>query len=285
MTRKPFLLAAVLALTCWFAGSPDSSASDFQSPRITSLGGAGHAGPLLNDSIYLNPSFAAFLPTYSLAASYLNYSGTGPGNPDNHGRNYSVSIHDGRSSLFQAGVAYTVRQDGTFLHVSGATSLFARTGLGLSGKFFFGNPKLLNGQDMTFSFTGVPSKVFQTALIVDNLLETKATLQRGMYREIVLGMKVNIMDILMIYADPHLAPNAPDRFGHEVGLEFVIMRDFFLRMGNFRNANNPQTSTRGNGWGAGLGWIAPKLSLDYGFGRLIGPVSVTTHVIGATIFF
>src|SRR4051812_23643954 len=68
-------------------------ASDFHSPRTAALGGAGHAGPLLNDGVYLNPSFASFLPSYSVSGNLLLFHGPdGPnGDPSYHGRNYNVS--------------------------------------------------------------------------------------------------------------------------------------------------------------------------------------------------
>src|SRR4051812_17667173 len=76
------------------------SASDFQSARTAALGGAGHAAPLLNDSIYLNPSFESFLPTYTGAANYFNHSAgavDAEGSHELHGRGWNASLHDGKN--------------------------------------------------------------------------------------------------------------------------------------------------------------------------------------------
>src|SRR5436305_13181621 len=102
-----FYFLYIFAICFITQSSISAFGSDFHSARTAALAGSGHAGPLLNDSVFLNPSYASFLPTYSLALQYLKFSGPSrPGESDYHGRNYSVSIQDGRNELFQAGVAY-----------------------------------------------------------------------------------------------------------------------------------------------------------------------------------
>ena len=58
------LLAWIAAAFTLLLGSAPGWAADFQSPRTAALGGAGHAAPMLNDAIYLNPSFVSFMPSY-----------------------------------------------------------------------------------------------------------------------------------------------------------------------------------------------------------------------------
>src|SRR5947209_4004303 len=86
--------------------------SDFQSARTAALGGAGHAGPMLNDAIYLNPSYASFLPTYAIGGNWVTFNGK-----DDHfkGRAANLTVQDGRNEYFQAGVGYTLREDGSFV--------------------------------------------------------------------------------------------------------------------------------------------------------------------------
>src|ERR1700733_5937950 len=112
-----------------------TEASDFHSPRIAALGGAGHAGPLLNDSIYLNPSYAAFLPTYAIAGNYgwANYNDS-----QLKFKNQNLSIQDGRSDMFEAGLAYTHRDDGMLIHLTAAKALIpSRLSVGVGGKAYF----------------------------------------------------------------------------------------------------------------------------------------------------
>ena len=107
----------------------------------------------------------------------------------------------------------------------------------------------------------------------------------GLYREFILGTKLNAMGIVLVYFDPHLTPNAPDSFGHEAGLEFPLGSDFFLRLGSFRNANVPAANIRGTGYAMGVGWVAPASSFDFGFQRMISPVLCNVYSFSITGFF
>lgn len=242
---------------------------------------------MLNDSIFLNPSYAAFLPTYSMSANYLTFDGPPPrGYQKYHGRNFNLAIQDGRTELFQAGVAYTQREDYTFIHVGAAKSLLKEWGIGLGGKFFFNNDRHTSGKDATFSTTVIVNPWLQTAFIVDNLFESTDSKAAGLYREYILGIKANVQGIVLLYFDPHLIPGRDgSEFGHQLGLEFVVMNDFFLRLGQFRNSKIPFETRYGRGYGFGLGWIGPRISLDYGLERAVEPMQATAHVFGFTVYF
>jgi hypothetical protein len=282
-----FIFAFPFSMLCEVA-----DASDFHSPRTDALGGAGHASPLLGDALYLNPSFSSFMKTHSFSANYLLFNGgttIGPGGPtDVYGHNLNVSVLDGTAeSMFQAGVGYTRRDDVSMLHLGASKSFFERLGVGIGTKFIF--PSDGSGSryvDATLSVSGLVATWFQTAFIVDNLFETLPGM--GFNREFVLGTKINAMSILLLYLDPHWAPNLPNgqaAWGFESGAEFPFFNELFLRIGAFQNSNIPYQAQRGNGYGAGVGWLAPKLSLDYGFSRVITPILCFSHNIGVTIYF
>lgn len=259
-------------------------AADYQSPRTASLGGAGHAGPLLNDAIYLNPSFTSFLPSYSASAGFLMYERD---DKSGKGRLYNVSVQDGRSPMFQAGAGYTLREDGSWINVGASRSLIKELGVGLGGKFFFNNTRLPSGQDLMLSFTGILIPEVQAALIIDNLLENNTSKTRNLYRTITLGMKANLKGMLLFYLDPHYVPNntVSDKYGYNAGIEIVAMSDLFLRAGVFRASSVPSIGTFGRGYGVGIGWIGPRMSLDYALQRTILPFSSGAHVFGGTIYF
>ncbi|MCM2279115.1 MAG: hypothetical protein NDJ89_13650 [Oligoflexia bacterium] len=266
-------------------------ASDFHSPRTAALGGAGHAGPILNDAIYLNPSYVSFLPSYSLAFNFQWFDGGGTlpsGESELHGRTWNLSIQDGRSELFQAGAAYTHRDNGNFIHVGASKAVVNRMGLGLGWKFF----RPLDGSragihDAIFSTTVLAASWLQVVGIVDNLFESEEGRRYGLYREFILGAKANVMGIALIYFDPHHTPNLPEgAWGHELGIEFTPYTDFFIRFGNFRNAALPHLDQlRGHGYGFGLGWISPRISFDYGLSRVLSGPAYTVHSAGATLYF
>jgi hypothetical protein len=260
-----------------------ASAADYFSPRIAALSGAGKAGPLLNDSILLNPSFTPFLPTHSIAASYFNYNGPNAF----RGRNYHVSIQDGRSEYFQAGASYTMREDASFVHVGASRTAVQRLGFGVSGKFFLLNGGRTSGQDITFSTTWIISNWLQAALVADNLLENANGKSMGMYREIALALKINVQGILLIYLDPHYTPSlsGTQKVGHAAGLEFVMFRDFFLRVGQSHNSLIPFESARGRTVSAGAGWVAPRISIDFGITRALEPRYANAFSMGTTLYF
>lgn len=284
-TSSAYLLVCFAVFGVYSAAS--SWASDFESPRTLALGGAGHAGPLLNDPIYLNPSFVSFNQSYAIGLSILKYS-----NDPYHGRNYNLSLQDGRTEAFQAGVGYTVREDASLVHVVASRQVIPTVlSAGVGAKMLFA-PNQKTARDITVSMGGAVTPWMQLALITDNLIQSDEGKAHGLYREIILGSKINVMGIVFAYIDPHLAPSVPggNSFGHEMGLEFTLMADLFLRLGTFRNSNVfYQSGLRGNGWGAGIGWVAPRISIDYALSRVNdsrgGLQQTTSHNFGATIFF
>lgn len=285
----------VILSVAFFSSVPHLAiASDFQSPRTAALGGAGHAGPMLNDAIYLNPSFASFLPAYSVGLNYGFF--TGADRPDGtvgdpHGHVINASLQDGRTELFQAGMAFTQTDDRRIFNFGASRAFVKKFGVGLGGKAIFpltNNASIIWDSILSVSF--VPFEWLQTSFIVDNLIESAGLRAMGLNREFILGTKFNAMGIVLIYFDPHLAPNAPDvpgsgTYGFEGGVEFPFFRDFFLRLGAFRNAYQQSLTGRGRGYSAGLGWIAPRISFDYGLSRVLEPVVATAHNFGITIYF
>jgi hypothetical protein len=256
-----------------------------------SLGGAGHAGPILTDSIYLNPSFGSFTPKYSIGVTYEWFNGEtlpGQSEPDYRGKVLNASIQDGRSELFQAGVGYTIRPDARFVHVGASKAIVMQFGVGLGGKFVFPSDSSQSQiRDLNLSMTGIPFGWAHATLFADNLLESADSRSRGMYREIVLGTKFNIRQILLLYIDPHWAPNAPEgtTWGYQAGAEAAAFSDVLFRGGVFHNAMIPFEGRRGDGYGFGGGWVAPRISFDYGFQVARSPVKATSHGIAMTIHF
>ncbi len=266
-------------------------ASDFQSPRTAALGGAGHAAPLLTDSIYLNPSFTSFLPAYLASVNYGVYKG-GDTNPDGtqtvHGHILNAAVQDGRNEMFQAGVGMTIREDAKYFNIGASKALFQKFGVGLGGKYII--PNSGNGvktQDFNASGTLAATNWATASFMVDNLVDSQGVQDQGLYREFILGTKFNIQNLMLIYLDPHYAPNAPgSHFGYENGVELTPFKDLFLRAGMFRASNIPELqNARGHGVGYGVGWVGPKLSLDYGLKRTLDPQVTNTHNVGVTFYY
>jgi hypothetical protein len=256
------------------------------------LGGAGHANPILSDAIYMNPSFISFMQTHSLSLNYLSYgNGTiqGPAGPTEfYGHNLNLSVMDGSpDSLFQAGFGYTRKEDVSTISVSASKGFLQSFGVGLGTKFiFFNNSSGRRVIDGILSLSGILASWLQTSLIVDNLFEN--AVDQNLFRDYIIGTRWNVTGILSIYLDPHWTPSLPagqDPFGYEAGIEFPFFSDFFLRIGSFKNSYVSYQSRRGDGYGIGAGWLAPKISMDYAYARVLHPLPSDTHQFGVTIYF
>jgi hypothetical protein len=280
-----FQLVAVFSVVTWMSfGSIVAQAADFHSPRAAALSGAGRASPLLNDAIYFNPSFIGFLPSYSLAANFTRFT---TDTVQTKGRNYNVSVQDGKSELFSAGAAYTLREDGSIAHVGLGKALDPRFGLGVGAKYFFNNTRLQSGADFNASSTIIFDQMLQMALVVDNIAEGPSSKQRANYREFAAGLKGNFDQMILVYFDPQYTPNRPTgkKLGFSAAAEIVVASDLFLRGGLHRDVKQPWINTPAQGFGLGVGWLAPKIALDYGYTRNSKPFVSSAHQFGMTVYF
>ncbi len=272
----------VFALFTLLAGT--AHATDYYSPRTAALGGAGKAGPLGTDSIYLAPAMTSFLKGYSGSVSYFGYDG--PNDSEPHGRVFHMSAHDGSNEMFQAGVGYTRRADAVLVHFGASKALTQELGVGIGGKRFFNHAVLDSLNQANLSVVYFPLDWLQSTLLIDNLIENTASKRWNLYREVSLGTKFNIQKILLIYADPQYTPNAPGKkFGYQVGAELPLFSDLYARFGINRDVIQPHLAAYGRGVGWGAGWIFPKISLDFAMYRTIAPVRSSGKVFSATVSF
>jgi hypothetical protein len=256
-------------------------AVEFQSPRTLALGGSGRAGPLLNDAIYLNPSHASFTPIYSLFAGHLKYDG---------GRNTNISILDSRTELFQAGVGYTVKERNAVINLGASKQILRQLGVGLGSKLLLSRDGSQPLSELSFSTSFIALPWMYTSLIIDNLIEDQTRLKQSWFRTAFLAFKFIPASKVEFFLDPLYSPSytAGPKAGYSGGVEIGMLEDFYLRLGRFQDGEIAHTSTRGSGYGFGLGWIAPKLNLEYGMSRVLTSHTGTgdmVHSGGMTVFF
>jgi hypothetical protein len=262
--------------------------SDVMMPRAAALGNSTHASPLFVDAVFLNPSYAAFVPSFSFSTYYAPFSSS---DSSAFGRNYTLAVIDGRSPLFQAGAGYTVRDDGRMVHMGIGKGFAEVFGAGLGGKMYLSaSGNIPTVFEMTASVTYIMTGWLQMAVISDNLIENSTSLSAGLYREITLGTKVNVENVANVFIDPHWTPSlGANAWGYEAGIELTPMTDLAVRFGAFKNSSIAVYNGRGTGFSTGIGWMAPKLSLDYAWMRILdspaGVPASSVHVFGANIFF
>jgi hypothetical protein len=253
-----------------------ASAVEFHSPRTLGLGGAGRATPLLNDTIYLNPSYASFSPVYSLSGSYTSVKP--------NGRNYNVSVQDSRTELFQGGIGYTKREGDGVVSIGASRRAVDQLGIGLGSKFIINDTTRKMKSDMIFSTTYIPFSWINGTLVIDNLLG-------NFDRTIYLGTKFIPTQNVNIYFDPFYSPDysSGNKAGYHLGVEFGLLADFFLRFGKYQDAEIPYLKTRGNGFGISVGWIGPKINFDFALSRALqtneNDSMISVNSFSTTVFF
>lgn len=278
MSYRSFLSVSCLCILA----SLSAHATDFQSPRTAGLGGAGHAGPILTDAIYMNPAMMPFLQSYTMSLSHNTYSG--PDDSEPKGKLQNASIQDGTNSLFQAGVGYTRKTYGNMVNIGASTRVFNKYGVGVGGKFLFGSATRESAQDVTVAALGSVTEWLQTGIILDNALSSSKSKQWNDGRELIFAMKLNFQKMLLLYIDPHYVPNkAGSHLGVEAGVEIPLMQDLFIRAGLNRDSFQPHLGTYGRGYGFGFGWSFPRISLDGSMSRTEGPIRTNNLLFSITI--
>lgn len=258
-----------------------SFAVEYQSPRIIALGGAGRALPTLNDAIYLNPGFASLVPLYSLSAGIRWYE---------YGKNYNISVQDSRTELFQAGVGYTRRSRNSAINLGASKKAVDKLGVGLGGKIIIDQGTYTTTTDTILGTAFAATPWYYSGLVIDNLFQTSSGIQRGLYRTFYLANRFEAFRSIQFYIDPFYSPSYTyKKLGYSAGLEFHLLADFQLRMGQFVNSDQPHLQTRGNGYAFGVGWIGPRISLEYAFQKLTHcdnnvPISIS-NAVQLNIFF
>lgn len=267
-----------------------SFASDFQSPRTSALGGAGHAGPFLTDAIYLNPSYLPRVPFYAMAVNYVAYAPGVFSNPNGTSTpsNYNFSVMASSRDLpVQFGAGYTRRDDGTLIHFAASVPAGDRISFGVSSKFLTSpSGNLVASPDISVSVTAIFSDALRMSFSADNFLESFAN--NGFYREYVLGSKYKFNSSVAVYLDPHFSADSPSGeqlLGFEAGAELRVLEYLFLRGGAFNRATLPFQARKGSGLAAGVGLMFPKISIDYALSRVTLPEAGFFHNFGLSLFF
>jgi hypothetical protein len=275
-----------IILTLLATLSLNANAVEYQSPRTLSLGGAGRGAPFLNDSIYLNPSFGSFQPIYAVAAGYNWFN-----NSAGSGRNYNASIQDSRTEMFQAGVAYTKREQSSAVNIGASKQLIAKLGVGIGTKTIIDNNSSNLTTDFLISSSFLATRWMYASIIVDNMLDNESDHSRNLFRTFYIGLKFIPFDLVQIYVDPLYSPTyaAGKKAGISAGVEITMLGDFYARAGRFIDGEVAYLNTRGEGYGLGLGYLGPKFHFDYAFNRVssshLYTSKTSSNSVEMTVFF
>ncbi|NDD93273.1 hypothetical protein EBZ37_14480 [bacterium] len=267
MKKATLLLVPLIA---FFSMISNSNAVEFQSPRTLGLAGSGRAAPWLSDAIYLNPSFASFSPIYTLSGAFTGFD---------QGRNYNVSIQDSRTESLQAGVGFTKREQNVSLNIGASREFQKKWGIGLGSKIILDQPSNRMTSDFIISGTLLAMQWLNVAIIVDNVIAGAPQTNRNLHRTFFSSVRLNAARKVDFYFDPFFSPSygGGNKGGFSVGTEIGMLEDLYLRLGRSVDAEIPHLNTRGSGYGVGIAWVGPKISLEAAMNR-----TLTAHTAGVT---
>jgi hypothetical protein len=264
------MIPHLASLFVFFSMISDVKAVEFQSPRTLGLGGAGRAAPWLTDAIYLNPSYASFSPIYTLTGSYTTFD---------QGRNYNVSIQDARTESLQAGAGYTKREQNAAVNIGASRAFQKKWGVGLGTKLILDQPSNHMTTDLVASGTLLAMQWLNVAFIVDNLIAGSDQRARNLSRTAYTAVRLVAARKIEFYFDPFFSPDysGGNKGGFTAGAEIGMLEDLFLRFGKSVDAEITHLNTRGSGFGLGLAWIGPRISLEVAMNR-----TLSAHAGGST---
>ncbi len=297
---KPFFsVKAVFFFILLF--SSNKTFADFQTTTTLSLGGAGHASPLLTDAIYVNPAFLATTPITAGSVSYQKsqaYDFSAP----------QIAVLDGsQDALFQAGIAGARMSFADTVHIAAAKKLGKKISAGIGSKLYFMKVPTFSRQlDFYASVAFSPNKYLLFSAMLDNIRQSIPGLD--LQRTLVLGSKICIGDNFALYADPQINLASEDHkhfteafkkswlsglgkfsselvTGYAVAAEIVTFGDVLLRGGLFRNTYQATLQEHASGWGIGAGWIGPRIALHLASHYITNPQKVSTFSGQVSIFF
>ena len=244
---------------------------DFIPARTLGLSTSGRGGPLLNDSIMVNPAFISFQNTMSFSGSYLwqrPYFGT----PDDLNRAFHVSVIDAKNEYFNAGVAFTRRHDADLVHLALSKKITEAISVGVVGKKFVPKGTAIfttetrpgSAYDLGASTAFVVPKEFigmplQFGITSENLTSSSGKEALGGVKQVGAGGKLGLKDMLTVYVDHvrYFPKQSGSWSNSSLGAELALGLEFFARGGLLGFTEK--------GWSAGFGWYGPKISIQYGF--------------------
>ena len=272
---KLCLFSYFLSWTTTMANTP-YKIRDFETVRLKSTAGAGVGSMLLNESAVLNPATVAFFnfSTFYIQREQSEMANTGDrewaeNQFNDESGNTALIIADATNPNMKGTMAYTTQQEGTEKRkrVSAAFGkpIGKKSSIGMLYRYTIEN-SLLDGEDAdSQKFHQLSMGAFHA--IEDNLtigiVANDIAKQRTGESKVIAGGQYFYRDIIALIFDFGIDPYAEtmsDNFLYKGAVQLNFFSDLYLRGGVFTDKID---RVRGNG--IGLGWVGPKLVIDFAF--------------------
>ncbi len=246
------------------------------------MGGAFRAVADDNSALNFNPGGLTQSIKYSVEALYY-WSELSEEFPK---KTYHISIVDTKTSGIGGGFSFTrekLSQGGrkdSFI-VALAEQYRSYLHIGISAKYF-----RLEGTDNDSFFAGdigIIIKPWQQYLSVGIVSHNLfATGSEDTYPQLGLGLATHLSNAITLAADTikDLDSNGKANFQYNFGGEVLMREQLGLRGGYSRDQHSA-----GNYYSLGLGWYAPRLTINYGFQQGLGDLNLRAQSVSFIIYF
>lgn len=236
------------------SGNGHAAVHEFETTHMKSMGGAGTAGILAEESAFNNPAPLAFFTTSTVYAQKdKSVLGSATG----------FVLGDGNPGL-SGSISYVKQEEEDFkrsrwgLSLSVPTSKNSAAGLSIrkSTDDVLSTNTRTNYYQTVLGVVHLINEQFSVGVVAYDPFKSKAHETKGM-----IGMQYVLMEYIIAIVD--FGGNyTKDTFSKELiykaALQVTVLNDVFLRIGTFTDKEKSEKGT-----GMGLAWVQPRLSFAF----------------------
>lgn len=246
---------------------------EYETTRLKSTGGTGVGSILMNESLLLNPAPLALFNVTTITYQRDDVSlvdrnpsrASSPNSFNGKSHNNGYFFAEGTNKV-KGAFAYLDQSEGkdsrqrfsTALGFPVSDTLALGTGYRYTRELSHVDrgDERFNYSTITLGLTHIIEPNFTMGLMIEDPTKSKAKRTRGIF-----GIQYVAKDLITLMADVGSDYNKDlaDGLVTKVATQIKLISDFYLRAGVFQDKLAAET---GNGWG--LGWVGPKLVLDFG---------------------
>lgn len=234
---------------------------NFETTRLKSTAGAGVGSILMNEATILNP---APLALFTVSSIYLEKYSQKSDIFDSKSDNYAVIASDTSKNL-KGSIAYIKSNEAGLknsqMNIALASTMGQRSSAGISYKSvkkqYFNKGELVS-QNYKMLIPGVFHAVNDGFTF--GIVAVDPTRKTPNETKAIIGLQYQFLNYITLMADfgSDWKRDFNESSLYKVATQFKILSDFYLRFGVFDDKSIKQKGT-----GFGLGWVQPKLVIDF----------------------
>jgi len=241
-----------------------SSTYNFETTRLKSTAGTGVASLLIDESTILNPAPMAF---FNIASFYIQRSDQKTSTRENgikklmNDSSHLGFIASDSKGRFKGSVSYQKHEEGQSQKKRWAIAIASPFGESSAIGFTYSTTKKKNEttksqySNVVLGLSHILDESFSFGLTVQDPFKKDAEFYTG-----VIGIQYSYKRLITLMADLGGKYNL-DLEGESIykgAVQIKVFEDFFLRLGT-----STDNSTKEKATGAGVGWVQPKLSINF----------------------